>query len=137
MNTNDRLHPRVWAEIGVLCLLLACCSIGRAATPSARALAIVPSAHTTEIQIVQFMSVQTVTCKALNVLNDLNQYGHVNGTLCTSTGALLDTDDPWIGHVSVNLSFVDGSSFSMAGCTVDDNYTNTEYTSVTVNCIVP
>lgn len=100
------------------------------AAPSPR---VAQSAPIVEFTILQYLSVQTLTCTKYELLADLSQYGHLTATGCSSTGALLD-EDSTLGHVNLDITLTGGVRYLITGCQLDSTYVSPGYSHYTIEC---
>jgi hypothetical protein len=111
-----------------------CCS---AATPAtSAALAVVDPPLSTQIVIGQNTITETVTCAAAFAHYDRRQYGAIETTTCTTTGALSAANGN-TGNVTVTLD-LPGGALVLKGCSVDATATGWTlvdgFVQIDVNC---
>lgn len=89
--------------------------------------------YPTQFIVQQNFNVETVTCRSYFAHYDLNQYGSITGTSCSTTGPLISATTN-VGHVGVDFTFLDGSHFTWSACRVDSSALQPGADSLTLNC---
>jgi hypothetical protein len=84
------------------------------------------AATVTEFTFSEVQLVETVQCASFDLLADVTQYGHLYAGGCTSTGPLVSGTFKG-GHVHVEVSMTDGTSYVMDGCRVGETAVPTYY----------